>query len=375
MNFKFVFCDIIILVLKMSNKGVLALKSLLYFEGEKILAKSGIGRALDHQKRALTEVGIEYTLDPESTDYDILHINTYGIKSHNMVKKARKLGKKVIYHAHSTEEDFKNSFIGSNQLSPLVKKYLVGLYTKADYLITPTPYSKKLLEGYGIELPIAAISNGIDLKKFTPSIEKEQKFKEYFNIEKNQKVIICVGLYFERKGLIDFVEIAKKLPEYRFIWFGHTPMYSIPKAIRDIVKEEHPENVEFPGYIKGDIIEGAYSAADLFFFPSNEETEGIVILEALASHQQVLVRDIPVYHGWLQENINCYMGRNNQEFQSLISQIVEGKLPSTKDEGYKVAEARSIEKVGLELKAVYEAVLKDTKNEEQSLSFLNMKNN
>lgn len=350
------------------------LKSLLYFEGEKILAKSGIGRALDHQKRALTEVGIDYTLDPECTDYDILHINTYGLKSHNMIKKARKLGKKVIYHAHSTEEDFRNSFIGSNQVSPLVKKYLISLYTKADYLITPTPYSKKLLEEYGIELPIAAISNGIDLKRFAPSLEKEKKFREYFNIEQNQKVVICVGLYFERKGLIDFVEIARELPDYRFIWFGHTPMYSIPKAIRTIVKEDHPKNVEFPGYIKGDIIEGAYSAADLFFFPSNEETEGIVILEALASYQQVLVRDIPVYSGWLKENINCYMGRDNQEFQSLITKIVEGELPSTKVEGYKLAEERSIERVALELKAIYEEVLKDTKHEEKNLSFSNMKN-
>ena len=47
------------------------MKILLYFEGEKILAKSGIGRALDHQKRALSEVGIEYTLDADCSDYDI----------------------------------------------------------------------------------------------------------------------------------------------------------------------------------------------------------------------------------------------------------------------------------------------------------------
>lgn len=350
------------------------MKSLLYFEGEKILAKSGIGRALDHQKRALSEVGIEYTLDSECTDYDILHINTYGLKSYNMVNKARKLGKKVIYHAHSTEEDFRNSFIGSNQISPLVKKYLISLYTKADYLITPTPYSKELLEGYGITLPIKAISNGIDLNKFTPNSEKEKKFKEEFNIKEGEKVIICVGLYFERKGLIDFVEIAKQLPHYRFIWFGFTPMYSIPKTIRTIVKEEHPKNVEFPGYIKGDIIEGAYSASDLFFFPSKEETEGIVILEALASNQQVLVRDIPVYHGWLKDKVNCYMGNNNNEFATLITGIVEKKIPTTKIEGHKVAEMRSIRRIGHELKAVYEEVLKDKNYKEDKQSFLNVKN-
>lgn len=46
---------------------------------------------------------------------------------------------------------------------------------------------------------------------------------------KRKKVIICVGLFFERKGITDFIEVARQLPEYQFIWFGDTPMYSIPK--------------------------------------------------------------------------------------------------------------------------------------------------
>ena len=54
------------------SEGGRKVKVLLYFESEKMLAKSGIGRALDHQKRALTEVGISYTLD-EKEDYDILN--------------------------------------------------------------------------------------------------------------------------------------------------------------------------------------------------------------------------------------------------------------------------------------------------------------
>ncbi|WP_071131390.1 glycosyltransferase family 4 protein [Enterococcus timonensis] len=335
------------------------MKVLLYFESEKMLSKSGIGRALEHQKKALKSVGIDYTLDPDDT-YDILHINTYGVNSRNMVNKARKAGKKVIYHAHSTEEDFRNSFIGSNQLSPIVKKYLISLYEKADCLITPTPYSKELLEGYGINLPIHAISNGINLKRFAPSPTKEAAFYDYFHLTPQDKVVICVGLFFERKGIIDFVDIARRMPEYTFIWFGHAPLLSIPKNIRQIVKEDHPENVIFPGYIKGKIIEGAYSAADLFFFPSYEETEGIVVLEALASRQNVLVRDIPVYTPWLKNNENCYMANSNEQFQEKISGIVEGLLPDLKEAGFKVAKERSIEQIGLQLKEVYESVLDQT---------------
>ncbi len=336
------------------------MKVLLYLEGERMLEKSGIGRAFEHQKKALSCAGVEYTIDAESDDYDILHINSYGIKSLSMVQQAKKAGKKVIYHAHSNAEDFRNSFIGSNQVASIYKKYLIKLYSQADHLITPTLYAKKILQGYGIDKEISVVSNGIDLQKYQVSEEKELKFREYFKLTADQKVVISVGLYFHRKGLLDFVEIARRLPQYTFIWFGFTPMYSIPKDIRDIVKGDHPENLLFPGYIKGEIIEGAYSAADLFFFPSYEETEGIVVLEALASRQNILVRDIPVYDGWLRDGQNAYMAQTNAAFCSLIEDIVEKRVPNLTAAGYETAQQKSIEQIGIELKNVYQTVLKQT---------------
>ena len=333
------------------------MKVLIYFEGQQLLSKSGIGRAFDHQKKALESAGVSYSTDENELDYDILHINTYGLNSQRMVRKAKRADKKVIYHAHSTEEDFRNSFIGSNQVSAIYKKHLVRLYSSADFIITPTLYSKKVIEGYGIEQPIEAISNGIDLTRFNRNVEKEKQFRDYFQLPPDKKVIISVGLYFERKGLVDFVEVARRFPEYTFIWFGHTPLYTIPKKIRAIIQGDHPDNVIFPGYIKGDIIEGAYTNADLFFFPSYEETEGIVVLEALASRQHVLVREIPVYDGWLVPGENAYMGRTNEDFCNQIEQIIEKKAIDLRENGWQTAQGKSIQAIGQQLKLVYEKVL------------------
>ncbi|MCI1903937.1 MAG: glycosyltransferase [Enterococcaceae bacterium] len=347
------------------------MKVLLYFEGEKIVSKSGVGRALAHQKRALAAWNIDYSTDPRCTDYDILHINTYGPKSSYMIWRARRMGKKVIYHAHSTEEDFRNSFVGSNALAPLVKKRLVYLYRKADHLITPTPYAKKLLKNYGLTVPIAPISNGIDLKKYYPDPEKEREFRNYFQLAPDQKVVMSVGLFFKRKGIIDFIALARRFPAYTFIWFGDVPLFSIPRDIREIVKKDHPQNVIFPGYITGAVLQGAYSGADLFFFPSYEETEGIVVLEALASKQQVLLRDIPVYQGWMQAGTNCFMGRNNDQFAALISEILQKEAPDLTREGYQTAQARDIRQVGRELRAVYEHVLGQTPKDDLYQKIMN----
>ena len=331
------------------------MKVLLYQRNEKLMRKSGIGRAMKHQIEALQSAGVEFTLNPND-DYDLVHINTFEPAARLMARKAKKAGKKVVIHAHSTEEDFKNSFLFSNQIAPFFKKWIVSTYKQGDYILTPTPYSKSILEGYGITIPIQAISNGIDLNRFTYNEEKVNKYKDHFKIKGPGKVIISVGLFFERKGLHDFVEVARRFPEHTFIWFGHTPLASVTKKIRKAIKSK-PSNLIMPGYISGDIIEGAFASADLFFFPSYEETEGIVVLEALASGCQTIVRDIGVYDPWLVDKVNCYKGQSNDEFCNIIEGLFDGTLPSTVEGGKTVAQERSISAIGQELKKVYEKVL------------------
>ncbi|MFQ8705496.1 MAG: glycosyltransferase [Thomasclavelia sp.] len=217
---------------------------------------------------------------------------------------------------------------------------------------------KKLLEGYGITVPIYVISNGIDLNRFNYNEENIQQFRKYFDLQSDEKVVISVGLFFERKGLLDFIEVAKRLPDYKFIWFGHVPLYTIPKNIRRVVTKDHPDNVFFSGYISGSVIEGAYCGADAFFFPSKEETEGIVVLEALASYQQIILRDIPVFKPWMKDTVNCYKGNNVNNFVRLIEGVVEQKLPDLKEAGRITAQEKSIPKIGKQLRQVYELLIK-----------------
>ena len=62
------------------------MKTLLYFENENALKKSGIGRALRHQMKALSTNDVEFTLNKKD-DFDIAHINTYFLRSKKLLKK------------------------------------------------------------------------------------------------------------------------------------------------------------------------------------------------------------------------------------------------------------------------------------------------
>lgn len=334
------------------------MKVLLHSDKLELIEKSGVGRAIKHQMRALELNNIPYTLDPND-DYDIIHINTIFPESYLMGKKVKKMGKKVIYHAHSTEEDFRNSFILSNQVAPLFKNWLKKCYSSADLVITPTPYAKRLLDNYDLGKEIVAISNGIDLEFFKRDEELGKKFRKEFGFSENDKIVMAVGLFIERKGIIDFVELAKRHPEYNFIWFGYTNLNTVPHKVREAV-ETKLDNLYFPGYVPSDILKGAYSGANLFIFPTFEETEGIVLLEALAMKIPVLVRDIPIYEGWLEDGVNLYKAKDLEEFDKKISDILEGRLPSLVEEGYIVAKERDIKNIGKQLKQVYERVLNNS---------------
>lgn len=336
------------------------MKVLLYEQNAKMQKRSGIGRALRHQKKALELNGIETTFDPKD-QYDFVHINSSFNYTYKFVKKLQKKKIPVVVHGHSTYEDFRESFRCWKLIEPWFDNNLNKLYGIANYIITPTPYSKRLIENYKCtKCPVEAISNGIDLEDYAHNEEKVKKYKEFFKIKEDEKVVIGIGLLFKRKGLHDFIEVARKMPNIKFIWFGFLQRILCTSEINRAIRNK-PSNVIMPGYIDGDVIKGALQGANLFFFPSYEETEGIVVLEALASKIPLLIRDIPVYKDWLTDDLDCYKANNNEEFVYRIYEILNKDNSKVIKNGYEIAKKRDIKIIGKQLINTYEKVIEINK--------------
>lgn len=331
------------------------MKVLLYAEATKLISKSGIGTAYKHQMEALKRVGLEYTSDWED-EYDIAHVNTVGPGAKTVVQYCKRKGIPVIWHVHTTAEDIKNSFIFSNFYAKASRRSLKKKYAMADHLIFPTHYTESVIRNYGIDVPGTVISNGVDTAMFKKSLEKAKSFREKFGVK--GPIVLGVGFPFKRKGIHDFVDVARRMKDITFIWFGARITSVLPKEIRQILKNP-PENVIFPGFVSQEELVGAYSAADVFFFPTYEENEGIVVLEALSCECPVVVRDIPVYEGWLQHNTNCMKGHSNEEFKKIIEMLILDKNFGSKiaSEGRKVALERDLSEIGKLLTRTYETVL------------------
>ena len=164
-----------------------------------------------------------------------------------------------------------------------------------------------------------------------------------------------MGLYFERKGILDFVQMARDMPDYKFVWFGKTPLYSVPHKIRKAVRTKLP-NLTFAGYVQPDELKQAYVGCDAYIFPTHEETEGIVLLEALAAEANVIIRDIPVFD-WLTDRRDCYKAKDLEDFEQLIRAVTSGELPSLQENGRAAVAGMDIKKVGEKLLNIYNGTI------------------
>ena len=115
-----------------------------------------------------------------------------------------------------------------------LKEYM---YSRADLIITPTPYSKALIESYGFQKKVIAVSNGIDLKEYAPNPAAQAAFRIKFDLKEGEKFVMGVGFPFERKGIQDFFEVARDFPAIKFIWFGHLSGWITNDKVKRWVKK------------------------------------------------------------------------------------------------------------------------------------------
>lgn len=325
-----------------------------YAGSEKLVNKSGVGVAMGHQTSMLSRAG--HTVEPYiSRETEVVHINTVFPNSVLAAIKAKIKKKAVVYYGHSTMEDFRHSFIGSDLIAPAFGKWIKFCYSLGDVIITPTTYSKQLLTAYGIQKPIVALSNGIDTGYYAPDPKERKAFRKAYQIPEDAKVVMSVGHYIERKGILDFIQMAQAFPEVTFLWFGYTNPKLIPDKIKQAIANA-PKNIKFPGFVSKEKLRQAYCGCDLFCFMSHEETEGIVVLEALACGIPTLVRDIPVYQGWLKHKEHTYKAVDRVEFIQYIEGILTQQLPNLVENGRAIAYSRSYEAIEQQLEEIYESI-------------------
>ena len=338
-----------------------------YLPHNELERTSGIGKAITKQIEYLQEEGINCVFRPEK-GVDLVHINSiFDFKNIFILYGAHIGNVPLVTHGHSTKQDWLNSFWFAKITKPYVYKQIHDYYSFGDLVITPTPYSRSLILGYGYNDNVVTISNGIDVDLSNKNIKENiEKFKTICNLKDDDQVVLGIGHPFLRKGIDDFFAVAKQFPNLKFVWCGHVPHILLPRKVRKLLRHK-PSNVIMPGFIDANAVRGAMHFSKCFFFPSREETEGIVVLESLACKCPLVIRDIGVYDYWLKDGVNCYKGLDCNDFTNIINKVLTSDSTKLVDNGFKLAKERDKSIISKQLAQTYQRVIYEKQNRKECI--------
>jgi 1,2-diacylglycerol-3-alpha-glucose alpha-1,2-galactosyltransferase len=268
---------------------------------------------------------------------DIMHYHTIDLKHYLSVPFAKKKGVAVGY-VHFLPETIEGSIKLPNLIKKIFYKYIISFYNSMDYLVTVNPNFITKLEAYNINRKkITYIPNFVSEEKFyNLSIEDKYKAKEKLKIAKDAFVVLGVGQIQTRKGVMDFIDIAKKMPEVQFVWAGGFSFGNITDGYKELKHEieNAPKNILFTGIVERDLMNDIYNVSNVLFMPSYNELFPMSILEAMNTYTPILLRDLELYEDIL---FDYYLKEHDNE--GFISALEKLKSDSAY---YKQAEEKAI---------------------------------
>lgn len=223
---------------------------------------------------------------------DILHNIIPTPSSAIATRAAQDLNIKIVTHSHSQPENLFLHFpkiMPKEALNKAYYKFMYWLYNKADAIVYPTEFAKKLFPDISKKLKTEVISNGVDVNRFKKK-EASEFFKK-FNLDKSNKHVLFVGRFHPEKSIDTLIKatpiIIKKFPKAHVILVGFGHQEEKMKKLAKDLQVEYA--ITFCGKVSDDDLVLAYNVADVFVLPSLAELEGMVVLEAMACGKPILI--------------------------------------------------------------------------------------
>lgn len=258
----------------------------------------GVGSAYLEQVSLIKDELSDYfnVVINDSKPADIIHCHT--ILPEYLIKMKKNKGVNVAY-VHFLPDTLDGSIRLPKSAFGIFKKYVTYFYNTADYLIVVNPIFIDDLVRFGIAREkIKYIPNYVSKDSFyQEDNDVIISTRERYGINKDDFVVLGVGQVQTRKGVKDFVEVAKSLPDMTFVWAGGFSFGKITDGYDELkeIYENPPANVKFIGIIPRVEMNDIYNIANVLFMPSYNELFPMSILEAINSHKPLLLRDLELY--------------------------------------------------------------------------------
>jgi len=189
------------------------------------------------------------------------------------------------------------------------------IFSTVDKIILYDQSTKKFANSVGISnKKIEVIPTGVDSK----ILQKDRDIRKEFNIDRDEKIILFIGVINVRKGIEMIIKIAEKLKDekIKFILVGDSSKRKHYEKVVKLKKLDHM--IIFTGFRRD--VHNFYHAADLFLLPSKGEGLPGVLMECMLYGVAIVASDIPGVRDLIINNYNGYLCKN-QDIDGYLNKI------------------------------------------------------
>jgi 1,2-diacylglycerol 3-alpha-glucosyltransferase len=264
----------------------------------------------------------------EKADYDIIHINTPFVAHYLGLKLAKLLNIPCVETYHTFFEDYLHHYLPWIPQSAArgIARFISKKQCNAvDAVVVPSQPMLDVLRAYGIKTTANVIPTGLQAGSFADA--DGIMFKKIYGIENNRPMLLYVGRVAFEKNIPFLFEMIKVLaerhPNVLLVVAGEGPAERALHQLAITLKIE--DNVKFIGYLDRDTeLNACYRSADVFVFSSKSETQGLVLLEAMAQGTPVVaIAELGTASILVEGEGAMISSENTTEFAEKVASLIE----------------------------------------------------
>lgn len=205
---------------------------------------------------------------------DLIHLVNPVILGATVPYVARNLRLPLISSYHTDFEAYSQHY-GLGFLKDTVNFYLRWIHNHCRMTLCPSTATLRKLRIHGFRR-LKVWGRGVDTQRFHPGYRSEA-WRAAVGVQPGETMLLYVGRMAREKRVDLLAEALRDLQGVRLILVGDGP------ARAELQQRMYGLPAHFVGYLKGQDLATAYASADIFVFPSDTETFGQVVQEAMAS--------------------------------------------------------------------------------------------
>ncbi|NLN87377.1 MAG: glycosyltransferase family 4 protein [Syntrophomonadaceae bacterium] len=257
---------------------------------------------------------------------DIIHVHSPFTLGRVGLHYARKFDLPMLFTYHTRYDQYVHYVrMAQDLVKDVTIKYSRHFCNERDHIIAPSHEIESIIRSFLVTTPITVVPTGIPLEKFQDG--NASWLRKNYPIPPHHKILLYAGRLSPEKNIPFLIESFQRirctLPDTTLVLVAGGPL---EEELREFTASMgwSEQDVVFTGQLPFESLVNAYFAADLFVFSSLTETQGLVLVEAMAAGLPVVaVRASGVREMVRDGTDGLLTNENSDEFAAAVCRILQ----------------------------------------------------